>query len=169
MEEKQINCEERFLKNQWVFWIRENCNNNWTIESYRKLITIDSIEKAVSFYDLLNDKILNHYMIFIMKSGITPLWEDPLNINGGCFSIKISNKNITEIWKTLSYYLYSETIFHNNLSTIVNGITLSPKKNFFIIKIWLNTSEYTNPKIITNIKNIPKEGCFFKKHQIEHL
>ena len=77
-------------------------------------------------------------MLFIMKEGITPLWEDIHNRNGGCFSYKINNKFVAQIWKDLSYSLMGETLtekelFNNN----INGITISPKKNFCIIKIWL--------------------------------
>jgi hypothetical protein len=51
----------------------------------------------------------------------------------------------------------------------VTGITISPKKNFCIIKIWMSSCEYQNPKIITNdIANLSSQGSLFKKHVPEY-
>ena len=47
---------------------------------------------------------------------------------------------------------------------IINGITISPKKNFCIIKIWLSKCEYNNPDIITDIDGLVRQGCLFKRH-----
>ena len=44
-------------------------------------------------------------MLFIMKTGITPMWEDPKNREGGCFSYKITNKFVVDVWKKLSLLL----------------------------------------------------------------
>ncbi len=69
-----------------------------------------------------------------MKDGITPTWEDSKNRNGGCFSYKVSNKNVYDAWRDLTYVLIGETI--SSISAFVNavtGIIISPKKNFCII------------------------------------
>jgi len=46
----------------------------------------------------------------------------------------------------------------------INGITISPKKNFCIIKIWLATCKHTDPTLITYPNNLQAKGCIFKKH-----
>jgi hypothetical protein len=53
---------------------------------------------------------------------------------------------------------------HNSL---INGITISPKKNFCIIKIWLLNCSVQDPNIIISIPNLLKQGCLFKKHEPE--
>ena len=45
-------------------------------------------------------------MFFIMREGIEPFWEDPQNVNGGCWSFKISKGNIKKYWTELSIYLW---------------------------------------------------------------
>jgi hypothetical protein len=35
-------------------------------------------------------------------------------------------------------------------------------------KIWLDTPNYQDPNIITNIPNLLKQGCLFKKHAPEY-
>ena len=83
-----------------------------------------------------------------------------------CFSYKISNKNVASVWKNLSYTLVGETLTEEKtIRANINGITISPKKNFCIIKIWLATCEYQNPKVIGEIVGgITSQGCLFKKH-----
>jgi len=49
----------------------------------------------------------------------------------------------------------------------VNGITVSPKKRFSVIKIWMDTCNFQDPDIIRDIPSLPKDGCLFKKHAPE--
>jgi hypothetical protein len=51
----------------------------------------------------------------------------------------------------------------------VTGITISPKKNFCIIKIWMSNCANQNPAIVTNlIPGLIPQGCIFKKHTPEY-
>ena len=95
---------------------------------------------------------------------IKPIWEDPKKYDGGSFSFKINNKFVINSWKNLSYVLLGETLTTPELSTNVTGITISPKKNFCIIKIWLSNCDNNNPNIISDIEWLAKNGCLFKKH-----
>jgi hypothetical protein len=63
-----------------------------------------------------------------------------------------------------------ETLSKNDtFVSYVTGITISPKKNFCIIKIWLTNCLNQNPDIITSdIKGIISQGCLFKKHLPEY-
>jgi hypothetical protein len=130
--------------------------------------SIDSIEKVVLLNDSLIEPIVKNCMLFVMREGITPMWEDPRNRNGGCFSYKVINKHVPEVWRNLFCILCGESIcidaVHNKH---VNGITISPKKNFCIIKIWFDISTLQDPNIISNIPNLIKQGCLFKKHEPE--
>jgi hypothetical protein len=109
-------------------------------------------------------------MLFFMRDGIKPTWEDPKNRNGGCFSYKISEKNVFDSWKQLSFTVAGNSVSNQlNFVNKVTGITISPKKKFCIIKIWMNDCSNQNPAIITNeIKEISPLGCLFKKHAPEY-
>ena len=62
-------------------------------------------------------------MLFMMRKGINPTWEDPANCQGGCFSYKVTNKNVSQVWKKLSYLLVGETLTNNHrVGKIINGI-----------------------------------------------
>ena len=105
-----------------------------------------------------------------MRDGILPTWEDSKNRNGGCFSYKVSNKNVVEVWKDLTYVLVGESV--SNLIPFVSsvtGITISPKKNFCIIKIWMTDCKNQNPAVVsTEVKGLTQQGCLFKKHVPEY-
>jgi len=84
-------------------------------------------------------------MFFIMRKVdndtiINPRWEDKHNINGGYWSFKVPNGDAQNIWNTLSKILIGETILTNPTMDI-NGISISPKKHFCIIKIWNKNRE----------------------------
>jgi hypothetical protein len=96
------------------------------------------------------------------------MWEDARNRNGGCFSYKVINKQVFEVWRNLFYMLCGENLCtESELNRHINGITISPKKNFCIIKIWLENCSVQDPGIIIPIQNLSKQGCLFKKHAPE--
>lgn len=153
------------LNNTWDYWIHLPHVTDWSIKSYTNIYTIDSVEKAISITESIPDQMVKNCMIFIMKKDINPTWEDKQNKNGGCFSYKINNKHVYETWNKLSYALFGETLTTPKYMEIVTGITISPKKNFCIIKIWLSSCNYQNPNIINKInEHIVSNDCLFKKH-----
>jgi len=109
-------------------------------------------------------------MLFLMRDGIKPIWEDVKNRNGGCFSYKISNKSVYSVWKELCYVIVGNTISNkSSFVSGVSGITISPKKNFCIIKLWLSNCLNQNPSIVTTeLKGLSSQGCLFKKHTPEY-
>ena len=129
---------------------------------------IDTPEKLITINEAVPENIIKYCMLFIMRKGITPMWEDPKNRNGGCFSFKVINKQVPAVWKQLFYALGGETLsYDKEMNSKINGITISPKKNFCIIKIWLENCDQQDPNLIIPISNLSKQGCLFKKHEPE--
>jgi hypothetical protein len=158
------------LQNEWTIWAHLPHNTDWSTESYINLYTVKTIEESVAFTETLPDMMIENCMLFLMKKGIKPVWEDPKNRGGGCFSYKILNKNVPYVWKKLSYCIIGNSVSNDeSFVNCINGITISPKKNFCIIKIWLSSCNYQNPMLITNeIKGLSPQGCIFKKHTPEY-
>ena len=153
------------LSDKWRLWAHLPHDTDWSLKSYKKIIDIDSVEAALTLFNIFPDAIIKNCMLFIMRDGISPTWEDERNKDGGCFSYKINNKSVVSVWKNLSYTLVGETLSSNkNLQKEINGITISPKKNFCIIKIWLASCEFKNPKQISSIDTLASSNCLFKKH-----
>ena len=157
------------LHGKWNLYYHLPQDKNWDVSSYSTIMSnIDTAEKVISLNESVHDNVIKNCMLFVMREGITPMWEDPRNRDGGCFSYKISNKYVPEVWKQLFYLIVGETLCNDTaLSKHLNGITVSPKKNFCIIKIWLDVANLQDPSIIANIPNLQKMGCLFKKHEPE--
>jgi hypothetical protein len=157
------------LYDNWTLWVHLPHDTDWTVKSYKKIMTIDSVEAALSLTETLPEKMIKNCMLFLMREGIQPTWEDERNRKGGCFSYKIANKSVTSVWKQLSYTLMGETLTKDiKFRNTINGITISPKKNFCIIKIWLSSCDYQNPSKIDDLEGITSYGCLFKKHIPEY-
>tara|TARA_A100001011_G_scaffold141986_1_gene149987 strand:+ start:1312 stop:1833 length:522 start_codon:yes stop_codon:yes gene_type:complete len=161
---KPVSNNLHSLLDNWTLWAHLPHDINWDLNSYIQICDIETVEDATKLIENLPEVIIKNCMLFLMRKGIHPTWEDPKNISGGCFSFKINNKFVYNCWKNLSYVLLGETLVDTDISNTINGITISPKKNFCIIKIWLANCENNNPNIICDIENLPKMGCLFKKH-----
>jgi hypothetical protein len=166
-ESKVINFHK--LKGKWNLWAHLPQDPDWSVKSYKRIHQFKDVEEAVAITESLPEGLVKNCMLFIMKDGISPMWEDSRNRNGGCFSYKVSNKNVYEAWRDLTYVLVGETISSNvAFVNSVTGITISPKKNFCIVKIWMSNCDNQNPTVVTNdVKYLMPQGCLFKKHTPE--
>jgi hypothetical protein len=163
------------LNNDWTCWIHYQNDNEWTLESYKLISKFSYLKEIALFIENLHESIIKKTMVFFMKDTILPLWETEDNIDGGCFSYKISNNNIVAIFKILLYKIVGNTLSDDeNISANINGISISPKKNFCIIKIWMkkkecfnnfDTSSNKDPFAIHNIFAIEEQICVFKQHK----
>ena len=154
------------VKCGWMLWAHLPQDGDWSLNSYKRVSRFTSIEETVAITETLPEPLVKNCMLFVMRDGIAPMWEDPRNRDGGNFSYKISNKIVAETWRDLSYMLVGETLSSNNdIANSVTGISISPKKNFCIIKIWFNNCKNQNPALITSdIPGITSQGVLFNKH-----
>jgi hypothetical protein len=169
MDALSIPTQQHILDGKWDLYYHLPHDKNWELSSYNTIMdSIDTVEQVIELNNSLNENIVKNCMLFVMRKGITPMWEDPSNRNGGCFSYKVINKIVPEVWRNLFYMLCGECLcVDNENNKHINGITISPKKNFCIIKIWLDVSHLQDPNTICSIPNLTKQGCLFKKHQPE--
>ena len=169
METLSATKPQHSLHDKWDLYYHLPHYKNWDLSGYTIIMkSIDTVEKVIILNESITENVVKNCMLFVMRNGITPMWEDARNRNGGCFSYKVINKQVHEVWKNLFYMLCGESLcVEPELSKHINGITISPKKNFCIIKIWLDVSNYQDPNVINDIPNLSKTGCLFKKHEPE--
>ena len=154
------------LSCKWTLWAHLPHNTDWSIKSYIPISTFSTIEETIAVIETLPSILVENCMLFMMRQGIEPRYEDTRNRKGGYFSYKVSNKNIYKVWKELTYVVVGDSVSNNtNFTKCVTGITISPKKNFCIIKIWKTNRDNQNPAIITDqIKELSPKGCLFGVH-----
>lgn len=155
------------LNDTWTLYAHLPHDTDWSIDSYKKIIVFDSVEQAIVVTETLPHSMIQNCMLFLMRGNIKPIWEDPCNMSGGCFSYKVSNKIVPETWRALTYTLVGETLGSSiQVQRSVNGITISPKKHFCIIKVWMANCNNQNPNIIQEVTPaVSSYGCLFKKHK----
>jgi len=154
------------LHSSWTLWVHLPHDTDWSLLSYKKILVFTSIEEAVTLMETLPHKMIKNCMLFLMRTGINPTWEDAHNRMGGSFSYKVSNKTVPSVWKELSYNLVGESLGTTNKTQEgIMGITISPKKNFCVLKIWMTNCSIKDPTMITIVgQEIVQQGCLFKKH-----
>ena len=82
------------LSDKWTIWAHLPHNTDWSIKSYIPITTFTTVEETIAVTETLPPILVENCMLFMMREGIKPTWEDPKNRNGGCFSYKVSNKNV---------------------------------------------------------------------------
>jgi Eukaryotic initiation factor 4E len=158
------------LNSKWSLYYHLPQERSWALSSYKLVMDdIDSMDKVIALSDKLTDSIVRYCMLFVMREDIAPTWEHPKNRAGGAFLFKVLNKNVPEAWRELMFALHGETLMLDpKNSAYVNGITISPKKNVCIFKIWMSGCNVQDPTSIRVIEALFKQGCSFKKHEPEY-
>ena len=133
------------INSSWTLWNHNIFNDNWDIESYNNLFTINNLYDLKYLIEHMNDRYIIDNMLFLMRENILPIWEDKHNSNGSICSFKVYNKDrynqlILLIKNCIIESLHINPINYDN----INGISITPKKNFSILKIWFKTKNNIN-------------------------
>ena len=101
-----------------------------------------------------------------MRKDIFPTWEDPDNRDGCCASFKVPLKDIKNVWLEIMSEIICENIHKDTKKKdIINGLSIAPKKEFNIIKIWFKENIKNIEKYIHLKKyHITVENCRIKKN-----
>ena len=89
---------------------------------------------------------------------------------GGCISFKVYSKDIIEAWNELFLHLISENITtETDCWEEINGISIAPKKEFNIIKLWLRNDTENYKSLIKEINPyFNLNDSLYKKHELEY-
>ena len=156
------------LNNKWVLWFHSLKNPNWDNKSYIKVIEIKTLLDYKLLEDVLRINHLQNGMFFLMKNEIFPTWEDPKNRLGGCISFKYDNNILKEWLRTLLFCITNNLFKKNNIDEI-NGISIAPKKEFNIVKIWIRDDTKDHKKLVREYEPFIKiDKCIYKKHELSY-
>jgi translation initiation factor 4E len=154
-----------YLNDIWCLYFHDPYDINWDISSYKNIGTISSVDEFIFYFKSFKEQF-NNGMFFIMREHIMPRWEDENNKQGGCFSYKIPANDLDDKWFNICTSILGETLGKNDtISNNINGISISPKKFSYIIRIWIKENKYAK-KELYNIK-IPKYTNIMYKNHLE--
>ena len=131
------------FKDGWNLYYHDADNKNWDLGSYTLILNdIRDPEQLISINETIPENIVRNAMLFVMRNNIQPIWEDEKNRHGGYLSFRIPNKTVFHNWKSIFYGLCGETLFkEDSVNSKINGISISPKKTFCIIKLWMSSCD----------------------------
>jgi len=151
------------LRTTWQLWAHLPHDTNWGLDSYVNVMTAKHAEDLTSLKHTVPEKLVSSCMLFFMREAIDPIWEHPSNRDGGCFSYKISNKIVADTWWELCMLVAGESISTDSaLTKAITGVSVSPKKGFCVVKIWMANLNHQNASKIECSMKAP--GCLFKRH-----
>jgi len=154
------------LQNRWNIYTHSTIDNNWNNESYNKLFSLDNLFDLKIFNNSVNKPFFSNNMIFIMRDNIFPTWEDKSNKEGCTASYKINTNDFYNLFEKIFESIICENI-HKDIDKYneINGISIIPKKKFFIFKIWFKSNINNAENYINIIKPyIVNKNCRLKKH-----
>lgn len=132
------------MRDRWTYYFHDPNDSAWTDGSYKRLATVDTID-AFWMHQLSLAPHLHQGMFFLMRAGVFPTWENAENRRGGCISFKIDKRDLPSSWQDMSIRLMSDSLVRDACDAhLVNGISVSPKNMFCIVKVWLRDGTLTD-------------------------
>lgn len=165
--------QKHVLNSKWIVWYHNPSDQSWTIDSYKDILEIHTLEDFLVLKNSWEQCLPQVYegMFFVMRKlengkVIYPQWEDVNNRQGGYWSFKIDKEHAQDIWFKLCGYTIGESICNEPIESLqVNGISISPKKNFCIIKIWNNDSNRNSTSLLNKTINfLNMEEVMYSNH-----
>ena len=172
--EKSIS--RNLLESKWILWYHSPLDKSWGRDSYKSIIELESIEDYLllerSWIECLPTVVEGMY--FVMRKNkddsiIYPQWEDLYNINGGYWSFKVENLDAQKIWFVLFKLLLGESILINEQNPyLINGISISPKRTFCIIKVWNKDKDINDVKFLSDVLSnyLDIENVKYSSHNV---
>ena len=142
-----------FLQDVWTYYFHDPEDSNWNHDSYIRLGDVCSAEDFWE-YHAATAKYINRGMFFVMREHVYPCWDDKYNITGGCMSMKVLKDDLPAFWEHLLVHMLGERLLLHNTEdddggdtwSVINGISVSPKRCFCIVKLWLRNERFTDKR-----------------------
>ena len=147
---------EVFLESTWTLFFHDPENKDWTNESYSRITTISSANEFWGVQSMLEkDARISKGMFFFMRDDVFPCWDDSSNIDGGCLSFMVPRNQVADAWMKACARMMSHCITPSADDNYkINGISVSPKNDFCILKLWMADTSITDVQML----NIPELG-----------
>lgn len=155
------------LPNTHVLWYHDPNNSDYSLTSYIKITGIASVEHFWNVIEGISPEAWNSGMFFLMRDGFRPLWDAPENDKGGAWSKKIDATETRDVFLDCMIHCIAEQMLTKNNEAIV-GVTLSPKGQFHIIKIWNTSTSVSDKRLFnsTSLKMKIGDDIAYKAHNL---
>jgi hypothetical protein len=151
---------------KWTLWYHDPNNNDYSLASYIKVMTFDTTNDFWSVIEAISGEAWHSGMFFLMREGFRPIWDAPENDKGGAWSKKVDASETHAVFVDCMVHCLANTVLKTNNDTIV-GVTLSPKGQFHIIKIWNTLASVSDRKLFSStLKMKNGDDIAYKAHNL---
>lgn len=159
--------EDVFLNDTWTLSWHDPNGADWSAESYKPVATLSTVHDFWRVGNTFNVDAWTSGSFFLMREHIKPMWEDQHNEHGGCWSMKVMRHHVADVWTNLMVSVLGETLVlpahRTGMWSIVNGVSITPKRNFVIIRLWL--ADYERRDRAMYALGVPEyTDMLFKRH-----
>ncbi len=131
----EITLDTKIPSGTWTLYFHSPEESKWTLTTFINLGSMTTWQDFWSVMNKLKVSTLADGMFFLMRDPVPPLWENFQNIRGGSYSFRLDKRDAGE-----GFISYAIALMTNKLATdsanIMNGMSITPKKNFNILKVW---------------------------------
>jgi len=150
--ESRITLTSSIPSGSWTLYFHSQDENKWTLNTF---VSLGPLKTWFQFWAVINTlkmESLSDGMFFMMRDPSPPLWESHHHIRGGCYSFRCQRYNAADIY--INYIIAAMMDVLTDESNTINGITISNKRGFNVIKVWnTDASKCSHP---TDLKSIHK-------------
>lgn len=128
----------------WTLYFHSPDENKWTLNTFISLGSMKTWRDFWTIIDGLGLDYLSSGMFFMMRDPSPPLWESHHHIHGGCYSFRCQKAEAPDIY--INHIIAAMINQLSDSSNQINGLSISPKRGFNIIKVWnTKASAFSKP------------------------
>ncbi len=132
----------------WFLWFHDPNNSDYSESSYTPIMKVETTDDLWSLLKAIPLSSWNTGMFFFMREGYRPLWDAPENDKGGAWSKKVDAADTYTILEDCMVHCFANKMLKQSNDCVV-GVSVSPKGQFHIIKIWNKTTEINDRRLFS--------------------
>lgn len=143
IDTSKMNIDTAIPTGSWTLYFHSPEETKWTLNTFINLGSMKTWGDFWAVIEALKQDSLADGMFFMMRDPAPPLWESHQHIRGGCYSFRCQKKDATDVYLNhiIAAMLGSLAGHSDNR---INGISISPKRGFNIVKVWNNDAQKFN-------------------------
>ena len=155
------------MSESFVLWYHDPNSSDYSLSSYIRIMEISSVNDFWSSTEAISPEAWNSGMFFFMRKGIRPLWDAPENDKGGAWSKKVDASETFDVFVDCMVHCLAGSMLKEKNETIA-GVTVSPKGQFHIIKVWNTTCTLSDRKLLNaaSLKMKIGDDIAYKAHNL---
>jgi hypothetical protein len=137
-ESSAIQLDTPIPTGSWTLYFHSPDETKWTLNTFIGLGAMKTWRDFWTIMDELQLEYLSNGMFFLMRDPFPPLWESHHHIRGGCYSFRCQKAEAPDIY--INHIIAVMMNVLTDSTNQINGLSISPKRGFNIIKAWNNNA-----------------------------